>query len=284
MFNPHELDQNLSDGFDGQEVEIYEDYNGDSDSIESFSGNGLKALEKSTKRFTAEINNQTTSSQEVALTPGMFRTAHAAPVVDVAGVMSYKTIGGETTPAPAGKVVDDIVVTYNDPTDIINAGHRIDAVGDDGVVYKDATGAITITAKHKDSNIRQFIDWIKSNPTIFAGLHILSNDTSAFESVLQIRRTSPFAVYGEERIPFQDGFIPENRNTDKIIIKRPFQLDNESLAILSIPAKTKLTISFIAGAASSQAIDLKRKTKKANIGRISRKVTIAKKPTSRLKR
>lgn len=277
------IDQELSNNFDGEEMEVFESYDGtDDEIIESFDGVSLKNLHRSTRRFGVKIKNTTSEDKDIVLNPGKFRTIKAALVYDDAGTLKYKVPGGFGINAPAGLVVDDVVMTWTDPQELIEAGHRIDIVADDGIVYADGTSSnVTVTASKADARIRHFLEFIKTNPVVFAGIHISADDTDAFETEMVLRKTSPFKVYGEERIPFQDGFIPENQNTKKIIVKRQFQFDGETMVILTIPAGAEVTYSFIAGAVSSQATAMKRKQSMAKAGKRKRHFALGRHIASR---
>lgn len=265
-YTPEDIDKMLSNGFDGTEtvgedVEVYTAYTGEDDpDVESFAGKGLKSLENSTKRFGIQIVNKSNSAKELVLDPGIFPTTRAALVFDDSGTLKYKKPGGYAVNAPAGSAANDIIVEYNNPAEIIAAGHSIDVVADDGIVWAtSATEYLQTQATGPNARIRKFLEYIKKNPTVFAAIHIVANNTAMFETELRLRRVSPFKVYDEERIPFQDGFRPSNYNVEKIIVKRDFQLDGETLAVLTIPGQTTATLTFVAGATSSRAIALKRK-------------------------
>jgi hypothetical protein len=269
-WSPEEIDKELSSSFDGDDdsIEIFENYTGENDEfIESYSGKGLLDLDKSTKRFALSIENTTSTAKQLVLTPGNYPVIRAAAITkDSSGKTVYKAIGGKQITAPDGYSAGDVIILYDNPEELIAAGHRIDCVADDGIVFSDATGMVRIKAAKQEARLRYFLEFIRKNPTLFAGMHINSDNTAQFETELILRRTSPYAVYGEERIPFQDGFRPSNMNVDKIIIEHEFQFDGETLAIVTIPAKTKSTFTFVAGAVSSQAISLKKKFSFAKTG------------------
>ena len=266
MLTPDQVNQMLSDNFNGDPtLEVYESYTGAEDmDVESFSGKGLLDLEKSTKRFGVRVKNTYSEAKEVVITPALFPTARPALVFDDNGTHKYKKPGGYAVPAPTGAAVNDIIMEYNSIKNIIAAGHNVDAVFDDGIILAaSASQQLTVEATGTNALVRQFLQYLKENPTIFAGMHIVADNTAAFEVDLRLRRISPFKVYDEERIPFQDAFKPENRNVEKIVVQREFQLDGNTLGILTVPGNTTMTITFVAGASSSQAIALKRKFKTA---------------------
>lgn len=280
MYTPEQIDAALTSNFDGSdEIEMIEKYDGSQDDdIESFTGVGLDELQNSTQRFTISFVNTLNVQKNIVLTPGKHRVDRAALVVDDGGTPKYKVPGGFLVPAPNGKVVNDIVIDYTETANILNAGERIDAVVDDGIYYaENSINYLRADSKEADASIRQFQEFLRTNPTLFAGVHITSDNPEMYDAVLRLIKTSPFGNFKEDRIPFQDGFTGKSMNVDKIIVDKPFQLDGETLSILSIPGKTKVSITFIAGAVSSQATSLKRKQLRAEKGERKTTVSLTKK-------
>jgi len=260
----NEIEQQLTDNFNGNQDPYLEmdAYDGDGDLYLDFDGPqnlNPSELEKSRKRFGITINNATTSQKTVAISPAAYRELLASLVYDDSGTLKYKVTGGGTVTAPTGKVADDIMMLYSDVAEINEAGHEIDALIDDGVIYNDGTNSITITSKSKTGRVRHFLNWLKANPTHFIGMHIVCSNSAMFENELTIQKCNPFKKYEEVRIPLQDDNKPSNNNTAKIIVAKEFQMDGESIAKLVIPASTSVEITFVAGVTESAATGLKNK-------------------------
>lgn len=265
MLSPNEIDQMLSDNFDGDIVEEYDSFDGDKDFVESYVGRHCLSQSKfkqSTKRFGFAVANTTNRRIDIALTPSQFPTLRNTIVADNAGTHEIMMPGGtaiETTAA-----IGSVVTAWNNPEELKDAGLRIDAVADDGVVFADASGTVTVTADKAEASYRAFLNFIKKHPTAFAGIHVTCSNSDMFSAALKIRRVTPFAIYGENIIPFQDAFKPTNMNPNKIEVLRNFQLDEETVSVISIPAETTVSFTYIAGAVVSLGHGLKRKVEKEN--------------------
>lgn len=288
-YTPEKIDKMLSDNYDGDnvndDIEVYDDYDGDNDDdievyedydgtddpdVELFDGTSLKDMRKSTKRFAFHVINSGTEDKTLVLTPGYFNTMRAAAVYDDSGTLKYKLPDGTAVNAPTGYAVGDIVLDFKSIEGIVKAGIQADAVADDGQLIAD----LQVSSAYKERSIRSFLNYIAKNPTLFASIQISSNNVQIFEQALELRRTTPYAVTGAEIIPFQDGFKPENRNNNKIIVNKEFQFNGETIATLRIPAQTDATLTFVAGAVASRANALKRKHMTSKSGHIHRRFTM----------
>jgi len=255
----------LSDNMDGDgALEVFNSFDGSQDvsdiSTDNFAGSGsLSQMTKSTKRFGIVIQNDLDQDANIALTPGLHPTQKNALVA----AEKYKVSGGGLVDMPTGAVNGDIVTTYASAEELIKNGFNVLAVADDGVIYADSVNPlkrITVSATETNKRVRTFLEFLYQNPTQFLGLHITSKQPEVFERQLSIRKTSPFGSYSEEVIPFQDSNNPINPNMEKIIVERAFQLDKESISYISIPANSKMQITFVAGFVESSATALKNKT------------------------
>jgi hypothetical protein len=257
-FTPEELSERVSSNYGGNsytgEDDIYLDYLG-------IPGN-LLTMSQSRKRTTFRVKNETTTQKMLAISPGSYRTVNAALVYNDTTLKYKHPNGGGVLAAPAGLAENDIIMMYNSITEMQAAGHSVDALIDDGIIYAEAadpTKKITVTAINKESSIRHFLKYIDSNPTTFLGLHISSDDASMYETELITRRCSVFGYDREIRIPFQDAFTSENKNEKKIIVTADFQFDSETVAFLSIPSGATVTITLVAGAVESSGVALTKK-------------------------
>jgi hypothetical protein len=215
----------------------------------------------------------------IALTPASYDTKRAALVTTVDSVLKYKEIGGGMVAAATGAAANDIVLRLDNPAEMVTAGHNIDAVLDDGIIYQDSVTAskfVKVTASSKNSTVRHMREFLANNPTAFSGLHITSNKAQMYETEMIMKKCTPFSVFGEERINFQDSFTPSNQLADKIIVKKTFFLDNETLTTMTFPAGSKVTVTLVAGVTESSSSGLKKKIEKAMKGSTDKGKTVKK--------
>ena len=259
QFTPEELEARLSQNYTGPEEE--EAYTGEDDIYLDYVGGqkNLESARKSTNRMGFTITNNTTTQKVIALGTASYKTARAALVFDDTGVLKYAEIGGDAVAAPSTAAENDILTKYNEVAELLAAGHRVDAVLDDGIIYSDGGKTVVVSAASSNASIRHFMEFVKNNPTYFVGMHIVSSDESMYESEFVSKKCSPFKVYDEVRLPFQDYFDPKNFNTKKIIVKENFHFDNETLSTVTIPAGATVTFTFVAAAIESNATALKNK-------------------------
>lgn len=283
MLTPEELNQALSDNFDGNDnqVEILENYNGKEDrSIEFFDGSDFKSLEKSSKRFSFKVDNSSENDIVLVLTPGYFRVDRPqivyATVYDVhTGLPTVvkKRLADNTEVAAILTDLGKAETKYDSYADILAAGIQVDAVLDDGeVIHK-----VICQSTTKERSIRNFLEYISKNPTLFAGIQISSDNTDQYESTIVFRRTTPYAIYGEEVFHFQDAFRTDNLNEKKIVIAKEFQFDGETITTVRIPATTVTTFTLIASAVITPANMLVQKKEDARKGIVKKVVKMMKK-------
>ncbi|MBR6279390.1 MAG: hypothetical protein IKR41_11650 [Bacteroidales bacterium] len=252
-----------------------EPYDGEGDPYLDFSGGNSKGtnllnMGKSARRIAFTIENTTENDAVIALTPASYDTKRAALVTKGSdNKLTYKALGGGVIQAESSAAENDIVLRLDNPAEMVTAGHNIDAVIDDGIIYQDPSDAskyIKVTASSKNSTIRHMREFLAKNPTAFSGLHITSNKPQMYETEMIMKKCTPFSVFGEERINFQDCFTPNNQLSDKIIVKKTFFLDNETLTTMTFPAQSKVTVTLVAGVTESASSGLKKKIEEAMAG------------------
>ncbi len=267
FLTPEELQAELSENYTGKE-ELYA-YDGDL-YLDFMGGNSFSDMKKSTKRLGYSIKNDTTTQKVIAISTGSYSTIAMAAVYDDAGTLKYKhPNGGGALVAPAGSVVGQILVFESATGDIIAAGHNIDAVLDDGVIYSesaDPTKKILVTPAQKNLTIKHFRGYIKNNPTFFTGIHVGSTDEAMYDTSIISKRVNPYGVDAETALPLQDFFDPKNTNTKKIIVPRELQMDSETLILITVPSGALVTLTFVAGVVESAGHALKKKVASSKDG------------------
>ena len=260
------------------EVEVYENYSGEEEEDDNLDYHGqkginLKKLEKSTKRFSFKIVNKTNEDKTVALTAGPLPTTRVANIYNDGGTLKYIRLGGFAANAPGGSQANETVVTYNNPENLKAIGVFVDAVIDDGYFLQDsATSYVFASALKKSASIREFRGYLKIAPTAFAKMHIGSDKPEFYKTSIVLKKANPYGVWSEDVIPLEDYYKPENYNKDKIEVTRKFQLDNETVMIITIPAETTVTFSFVAGVSLNPGNTLAKKMTVAQKGHKVRKI------------
>ena len=257
--------EHLSDNFDGDsdydDIDTVEYFDGSDDDYLDFSGGAknFASEKKSDKRFRFTAKNTTDQDQVIVLTPGSFPVLRTlVPVEDGSGNFSIKTIGGEVEAVASG----DAVTKYDNPEELKLAGFPIDAVLDDGIIYKDATGIVSITAPDT-SRVRFFREYLKSNPSRVVKMSFTSTDKAFFDTPVVLQEASPYKKNGEDRIELQDYFEPGQFQDNKIVVTKGFQLDDVTVAYMTLPAGTTVSATLNIGAVERKGLGLKRKAERS---------------------
>lgn len=256
-------DEYLSSNFDGgiedeNAVDTVEYYDGEDDDYLDFTGGAknFKSEGESDKRFRFTIENTTTSDKIVVLTPGSFPTLRI--LVPDPTSREFDAIGGEKLIAPTTTPV----IMWDNPGELQVAGFPINCVLDDGVIYKDATGQVSVVAPDT-ARIRFLREYLKSNPSRITKMSFISTIKDFFDTPIILQEVSPYRKNGEERIELQDYFKPGQFQDNKIEVTKGFQLDDVTVAYMTIPAGCKIGATFNIGAVERQGLALKRKAEKA---------------------
>ena len=254
--------------------QLSSNYTGEKDIYLDFQGNGEKItaikMKDTVRRVAFQITNTTTSQKKLALTPASYDTLRGMLVYDDTGTLKVKVTGGgavAVTNFNTAAIANDVLIAKSDVRDINNAGHNIDCVFDDGIIYAesaDPTKYVKVTAKSKNASAKHFINFIKQFPSAFIGIQIVSNVADMFEAELTLQECTPFKGAGQEnRIPFGDFYTDQSNNNNKIMVEGDFQLDANTLAQVVIPALSVVTMTFVASVIHSSAAALKTKVRTA---------------------
>lgn len=204
--------------------------NYDGNDFENFAGNvaqSMRASKKSSQMFDFKFRlvNAGQSSLLVALTRGIY------DVLGVASVLNQDDSISNT-------------IHYHNTENIVNGGHAIDAVLDDGTI---AT-SLTCTAARK--KVRDFMHFISQNPVLISQIILDVDDKAAFAEDLTISRTSPFRNVGEDAILSLSDYVdPKNLNDKKIVIdllkdNYNCQFDGQTLATLGVGAGRTIDVTL----------------------------------------
>lgn len=254
--------ENLSDNYTGEaydnEVEAIEFYDGSDDDSVDFTG-GAKSFKNeiaSDKRFRFTIENTTAVEKVIVLTPGSFPVLRV--MVPDPTTKEYDAVGG----AKLVSVDGNPVIMYDNPSELVKAGFPVDAVLDDGIIYKDAEGSVSVTAPDT-SRVRFLREYLKSNPSRVVRMSFTSTLKEFFDTPLVLQEVSPYRRNGEDRIELQDYFKPGQYQDNKIVVDKGFQLDDVTVAYMTIPAGCKINATLNIGAVERQGLALKRKAERA---------------------
>jgi len=264
--SPELINQNLSSNFDGEKNEFL-DWQGQKPNEKIIS------MRDSVRRASFKITNTTTSQKKLVLNTAAYATEMGLLVYDASGTLKVKVTGGgavAVTNFGTGYVANDIVSTKQGVRDINLAGHNIDCVFDDGIIYAetaDPTKYVMVNAISKNASAKHFNNFLKNFPTAFIGLHIVSDKPEFFESEMVLQECNPFKGAGSEtRVPFGDDFTDQSTNVTKIIVHAGFQLDGNTLAQIVLPASSVITLTMVASVIHNGANALKKAVEKAVVG------------------
>lgn len=137
------------------------------------------------------------------------------------------------------------LISYNDPSEVVKAGYACDAVLDDGVILGTAQAGITATATNSKMNIRQFVNYIKSQPRILIDLTIQASNVAAFNEVIEVAKLSPLVGAGSQYLPLSEFLSVDQQSSTKInIYGVNISMMYDTLMLLPVQDGHSLTISM----------------------------------------
>jgi hypothetical protein len=143
-----------------------------------------------------------------------------------------------------------------------NPSNALRVVRDGVIPY--AAGQTDLSATGSPNTIAELLAFIKANPTGVNKLTIKSNNAAQLQQAIILSVKSPFSTPQSERINLES-FISEFASNDKLAtIKREFQLDDQTEALVKIPGAvggvaTSTTFTFYFGATLNAAKALRSK-------------------------
>ena len=163
----------------------------------------------------------------------------------VPGGFDCKQVVNTLTKGTSGEVKDIVSRLVDcDPKPLQTAGYNVGAVLHDGTYTDSATGVnVTMTPGDPTRTIKQFLDYIKMNPTKLKSLEIYSANANALDSSLKLTFVNPFFKNAEQTIDLSTFFDLYQYNQNRIKIDftgNELELSDVSLLTAVIPANTSM--------------------------------------------
>ena len=137
--------------------------------------------------------------------------------------------------------VTTITKAYTDPAAIVAAGYSCDAVLDDGTI----TTGVVVTAANSKMNVRQFRNYILSQPRILVDMTIQASNVAAFTGVIEVVKISPLQGSASQYLPLSDFLSVDQQSTNKINITNVnLSMMYDTLMLMPIQNGHTLTVSF----------------------------------------
>lgn len=131
----------------------------------------------------------------------------------------------------------------HDTTELVAAGVSVDAILDDGIIMDN----VTVTAAKSTSNVRNFLEYIKTNPTPLKEMLIVSSDASAFNGELELRKVSPFTLGAPQTIELNKFYDPYQQADDRVTVsfaENELELADDLFMGIIVPAGATLDITL----------------------------------------
>lgn len=205
--------------------------------------------------FSFTLKSTFTNEYKVAILPGCIPTERIVQVFnDGLGNKVYNAIGGGAVNAIYNNV-GDIILLHDEVSFLKDySGINIDAVvnqeqfqsitGKVQTIFKrdsDDIGAITVQSQNGVDVLRNMI---RQNAIRVYEIQIQSSNSDMFSTYMVIKDTNPLKNSSVEYFNLEDWFKTDNALAKKIIVDKPFFLDNLSLLVFSIPGNTEVTITL----------------------------------------
>lgn len=205
--------------------------------------------------FNIEIENTTDSVKEVAILTGAI-SSDRFQVIDASH--NYKSINGENILTP---YAEGTIINLKDNPRLIKkiVGTEVHAVASQEhhnganenalikqVVYKDATGQISVTSKTYFLNF--FKDFIKTASTRIWQMHVSTDNPEIFNGKITKQELNPYTQEAKELIELEHYFSDSNIEAQKVIIDKTLHLTEETYLAVTIPTNTKVSYGFRASA------------------------------------
>lgn len=148
--------------------------------------------------------------------------------------------------------------------DLVAAGYPVAGILRDGqIVAGAAAGAeITGTSKIPQRSINAFLKFVKTNAARCIAIHMQSDDPEQFDTNIDLSIYSPFRNLGADYIRLQDFYDPDQFSSKKIEAPllqtgQSFQFDDQNIALMTILAGRKVTLTLFFGAINNQSKKLR---------------------------
>ena len=178
-------------------------------------------------------NNDSTNPLPFAIVPANFDTLR---------------INTTLTRSAADQPVTNVVVTkeYNNCEDMQTAGFNIKGVANDGNYTDGDTVDYNCSSADPSRTIKQFLNYIKLNPTRIQSLEIVSSDANAFDTNMSLSYINPFFKNAEQEIDLSVFYSLYQQATDRIRMDFDGKVELSDLSFLRavIPADTTMKFIF----------------------------------------
>lgn len=140
-------------------------------------------------------------------------------------------------------------ISYSSPLPLTKAGFAVDCCADDDSYTPEEGTAIVMSPIDPASRIRDFMQYMRTNPRYLKGLRVISNNQNAFDGKIVVSNASPFNKGAEKSIQLTDFFSSFQQQNDRIAVDftaNELGIDDITVLIAVIPAgaKMKFLMSF----------------------------------------
>lgn len=175
------------------------------------------------ERFSFTIANTSGATVIIAILAAFFDTLSVA--VDVDAVTHVATV----------------TKNYTSAAEIVKAGYQCDAVLDDGTIAAN----VVVTAANSKMNVRQFRNYILSQPRILVDLTIQANNVDAFNNVIEVVKANPLMGSPSQYLPLTEFMSIDQKSENKININGiNLSMMYDTLMLLPIDNGRTLTLSM----------------------------------------
>lgn len=182
--------------------------------------------------FTLDIQGNEDNTMKVCLLPGIYSTLRL--IQD-----------------PSSK---DVVLTYNDPTNLVNAGYACDQVADDGGMSPKDGVQITAVGRGKVRDFLNAVQRVGLRCTEIVIQNKLTNDQSIFDTQIELAKTVLGAKGGMDFVTLQKYVNVNAFDRSKITIdlsgidenghSKSLDLTPEVFMALTVPQNSHFSIQF----------------------------------------
>lgn len=203
--------------------------------------------------FSFTLKSTLTYPYTVAILPGCVPTERVVQIIDDGLNNAYIGMGGALIPAPlpVGSVVllHDEVKHFNpysgvDVRAVINQELTQNFNNRLQYIFKTNSFDVGEISVESINGVDILRNMMRQNAVRIYEIHIQSSNEDMFSTQMIIKDTNPFKNSAIEYINLEDWFKPDNALSKKIIVDKPFFLDNMTLLALNLPGNTEVTITL----------------------------------------
>lgn len=134
------------------------------------------------------------------------------------------------------------IIEYNNCADMQAAGFPIKGVACDGGYDNDSDIDYDCCAADPSRTIKQFLNYIKLNPTRLQSMEVVSTDANAFDTNMKLSYVNPFFKNAEQEINLSVFYSLFQQATDRIRMDFDGKVELSDLSLMTaiIPAETEM--------------------------------------------